>query len=196
MARPLAFDPQEKLHQATLLFWRKGYEGTSVQDLVDELGINRFSLYNTFGDKEALFEQVIMHYRKNVFGRLAEHFEPASDGLPRLFAYLEAMRDGLFSQPGRWGCLLQNSVVSTDCYSERLKVVVAEFVDILHDHILAVLMAAQANGQLSADEDAESLADFVTVHVQGMLMLSRKGEPQVLDNSIMYLKRMLTTQSE
>jgi hypothetical protein len=87
-------------------------------------------------------------------------------------------------------------VVSTDCYSERLKVVVAEFVDILHDHILAVLMAAQANGQLSADEDAESLADFVTVHVQGMLMLSRKGEPKVLDNSIMYLKRMLTTQSE
>ncbi len=193
MARPLAFDPQEKLHQAMMLFWRKGYESTSVQDLVDQLEINRFSLYNTFGDKESLFEQVISYYRENVFGRLAAEFEPASDGLPRLFAFLEAQRDGLLGQPGPWGCLLQNAgMVSDTVYSDRMQLLVSDFSDLLHDHILAVLMAAQAKGQLSVDEDVSALADFVTTHVQGMIMMSRKQSATLLDNSILTLQRLLS----
>lgn len=193
MARPLAFDPQEKLHQAMMLFWRKGYESTSVQDLVDQLEINRFSLYNTFGDKESLFEQVISYYRENVFGKLAAQFEPASDGLPRLFAFLEAQRDGLLGQPGPWGCLLQNAgMVSDTVYSDRMQLLVSDFSDLLHDHILAVLMAAQAKGQLSVDEDVSVLADFVTTHVQGMIMMSRKQSATLLDNSILTLRRLLS----
>jgi TetR/AcrR family transcriptional regulator, transcriptional repressor for nem operon len=193
MARPLAFDPQEKLHQAMLLFWRKGYESTSVQDLVDGLGINRFSLYNTFGDKEALFEQVLDYYRKNIFGKLATQFEPASDGLPRLFAFLEAQRDGLLGQPGPWGCLLQNAgMVSGDIYSKRMQLLASEFSEVLHDHILAVLMAAQAKGQLAVDEDVAVLADFVATHVQGMIMMSRKQSATLLDNSILTLRRLLS----
>ena len=55
MPRPKEFDPQEVLDKAVDLFWRQGYEFTSIQDLVDHLGINRASLYETFGDKHQLF---------------------------------------------------------------------------------------------------------------------------------------------
>lgn len=189
MARPLAFDPQEKLHQAMLLFWRKGYESTSVQDLVDALQINRFSLYNTFGDKEALFEQVVRHYRKNVFGRLEAQLQPSSEGLPRLFAYLEALRDGLGRQPGPWGCLLQNTLMERSVLGDGLQVLIDEFVTVLHGGILAILNVAHEQGQLDSSDDPRMLAKFVTTHIQGMIMMSRSDMP--LDPSIAVLRKLL-----
>lgn len=189
MARPLAFDPKEKLHQAMLLFWRKGYESTSVQDLVEALQINRFSLYNTFGDKEALFERVVQHYRTLVFGRLEQTLQPASEGLPRLFAYLDALAAGLARQPGPWGCLLQNSLMERAALGEGAQAVVDEFVVTLHSHILAILNAAQQQGQLAANENPRTLADFVTTHIQGMILMSRSGGD--LDHSIEVLRNLL-----
>ena len=189
MARPLAFDPQEKLHKAMLLFWRQGYEATSVQDLVDALEINRFSLYNTFGDKEALFEQVIRHYRAHVFGYLEAQLQPASDGLPRLFAYLEAMLEGLERQPEPWGCLLQNSVIARNAFSPSLQAVVDEFITVLQAHILAIMEAALELGQIEARQSAQVLADFVVTHIQGMLVTSKRGSYEGLQHSIDVLRQ-------
>ncbi len=84
MARPLAFDPQKTLHRATMLFWRKGYEATSMQDLVDTLEINRYSIYNTLGDKQALFELCLEYYEGRVFAHLLEALQPLEAGLPSL----------------------------------------------------------------------------------------------------------------
>jgi len=191
MARPLAFDPQEKLHQAMLLFWRKGYEATSVQDLVDALQINRFSLYNTFGDKEALFAQVIKHYRRTVFGRLESQLQPASDGLPRLFGYLEALKEGLRRQPGPWGCLLQNATMEQGDFKPAIQSLIDEFVTVLHGHVLAILVAAKAQGQLRGEQSAEVLADFVTTQIQGMILMSRTGNGDALNSSIAVLQGVL-----
>jgi AcrR family transcriptional regulator len=63
MGRPREFDVDAALDRATELFWQRGYEGTSVQDLVDTLGINRASLYATFGDKAQLFDSVLERYQ-------------------------------------------------------------------------------------------------------------------------------------
>lgn len=62
MARPREFEEGEVLDRALHAFWSKGYEGTSVQDLVDETGLGRASLYGAFGDKEQLFKRVLAHY--------------------------------------------------------------------------------------------------------------------------------------
>lgn len=191
MARPLAFDPQEKLHKAMLLFWRQGYEATSVQDLVDALQINRFSLYNTFGDKEALYEQVIRHYRTHVFGYLEAQLQPAEEGLPRLFAYLEALCEGLERQPEPWGCLLQNSVISRNAFSPALQEIVDEFLSILHSHILAIMEASIKLGQIEPDQSPDVLADFVVIHIQGMLVISRRGYYEALRNSVTALREFL-----
>lgn len=191
MARPLAFDPQEKLHQAMLLFWQRGYEATSVQDLVDALQINRFSLYNTFGDKEALYEQVIRHYQTHVFGYLEAQLQPVEEGLPRLFAYLEALCEGLERQPEPWGCLLQNSVISRNAFSPSLQEVVDEFLSILHTYIQAIMEAAIVLGQIEPDQSAEMLANFVVTHIQGMLVISKRGSYEALRHSVILLRQFL-----
>ncbi|MEE2731548.1 MAG: TetR/AcrR family transcriptional regulator [Pseudomonadota bacterium] len=191
MARPLAFDPQEKLHQAMLLFWRQGYESTSVQDLVDTLQINRFSLYNTFGDKEALYERVIRHYRAHVFSHLEAHLQPASEGLPRLFAYLDAVCEGLARQPEPCGCLLQNSVISRNAFSPPLQGLVDEFITTLQGHVLAIMEAAVALGQVNTELSPAALADFVVIQIQGMLVASKGGAQEALQNSVAALASVL-----
>lgn len=62
MARTKEFDPQEKLLKARNLFWKKGYQGTSMEDLVQETGLNRGSIYDTYGDKHNLFLQCLKNY--------------------------------------------------------------------------------------------------------------------------------------
>ena len=65
MARTKDFDEDEVLDKAMYLFWNQGYNGTSMQDLVDGLGISRSSLYDTFGDKHSLFIKTLENYKKN-----------------------------------------------------------------------------------------------------------------------------------
>lgn len=62
MARKCNFDREEKLHQAMTLFWQKGYANTAISDLVEHLQINRFSLYNAFGDKQKLYYEALDRY--------------------------------------------------------------------------------------------------------------------------------------
>src|SRR6202162_5101287 len=64
MGRPRSFDLDEALDSALQVFWRKGYEGTSLSDLTKAVGVNRPSLYAAFGDKEALFRKVLDRYLK------------------------------------------------------------------------------------------------------------------------------------
>ena len=62
MARTREFDPENALDSAMALFWRQGFAGTSVAQLVDETGVNRHSLYETFGDKQALYLQALKRF--------------------------------------------------------------------------------------------------------------------------------------
>ncbi len=66
MARKANFCKQEKLEQAMTLFWSKGFANTSINDLTETLAINRFSLYNTFGDKETLYYQALDNYLSSI----------------------------------------------------------------------------------------------------------------------------------
>ena len=70
MARHKEFEREVVLEKAMATFWRYGYEGTSVQTLVENMGINRGSIYDTFGDKRSLFLAAIQHYNEAVVKKL------------------------------------------------------------------------------------------------------------------------------
>ena len=77
MARTKTFDKQKVVHQALLLFWQQGYEATSIDDLEQHLGLNRSSIYNTFGSKHALFIMALRLYQAQVVGRIQLAVEQA-----------------------------------------------------------------------------------------------------------------------
>jgi len=104
MARPREFDEDEVLIRAMVAFWQRGYEGCSIRDLLEATGLPRQSLYNTFGDKRALFLRVLARYRERVEEDLAPLKGPAS-GLGDLRRYmLEAL--GVQAELGGGACLL------------------------------------------------------------------------------------------
>src|ERR1700747_2040175 len=95
MAGVRQFDPDEVLDRAMALFWERGYAATSIQDLVAKTGINRASLYNTFGDKKRLFLAVLDHYAKKVAAPLMAEL---SDPDPR--RALERMFESIIRRTG------------------------------------------------------------------------------------------------
>ena len=107
MGRTKAFDPQQVLNQALMIFWQQGYEGTSIADLEKNLKINKFSLYNTFGNKHQLYLQALDLYVEQRFKPLLGILKfQSQQGIATLLQFFEALRLGLSAQPEVIGCFV------------------------------------------------------------------------------------------
>lgn len=110
MPRPKTFDPDEAIQAAMMVFWKKGYEGTSYEDLVKETGVNRTSLYNSFGDKRAMFLKVLDVYHTTIKVDLLKEISKPDSGLKDLIGFLEHVIE-MFQIPSDKpkGCLFCNA---------------------------------------------------------------------------------------
>lgn len=175
MARPRGFDPEDALEKATRLFWEKGYGATSMQDLVEAMGINRFSLYETFGDKQALFQKALAHYRRTVTGQMIALLQDTDDGIDAIRAYFRALTELLSSPMGRIGCLVQNSTVELALHDPEIALALQRTNRAVRDNILAALERAAGAGQLAMPERLEDRADYLFAVGQGMLVMAKAG---------------------
>lgn len=191
MARPLAIDPQEKLHQAMMLFWRRGYEATSMQELVTELDINRFSLYNTFGDKQALFGKAVELYEQRVFGRLLHCLEGDLTGLEALNNYFESLAAGLRDQVGVNGCFLQNSLLEGAIEDQVVLKRIRKVFLRLRKALERSVVQAKDEGDFTSVECEKKMADYLLLQVQGLIALNGLGIGQQADNAVTVLKQHL-----
>jgi TetR/AcrR family transcriptional regulator, transcriptional repressor for nem operon len=111
MARPKAFDREVALGQAMYTFWKCGYEATSMQDLVDAMGINRQSLYDTFGDKHTLYLEALERYRctdGQEFIKFLDETKPLRKRLENAFA---AIIKQSLEDKDRKGCFIANATL-------------------------------------------------------------------------------------
>src|SRR6266571_5492306 len=110
MARQKEFDRDEVLHRAMELFWTRGYEGTSIQDLVKHMRINRQSMYDTFGDKHTLFLQSLDRYREIQSRKVFAVLERPGSVKKNLRQLFEEVVARALSAEGRRGCFVGNSM--------------------------------------------------------------------------------------
>ena len=108
--RPLEFEPQGAIDAAMQLFWERGYEQTSLQDLEGRTGLSRSSLYNTFDLKRALFTLALDRYRVQLHDRVLADLEAGTAGLGDLHRFVDAVGAGLADPEVAWGCLMINSL--------------------------------------------------------------------------------------
>jgi TetR/AcrR family transcriptional repressor of nem operon len=172
MARPKEFDPERALIKAMNLFWRLGYEKTSVEALMREMGIARQSLYDTFGDKRALYLKALAFYRDRTNGAMQRMLEST----PSVKAGFAGLLYGLAAETREQherGCLL----LSANLQRDPKDVVVNELLRDNQARVEAIfdsaLRRAQKNGELSSTEDPAALARFFVVTVQGMRTIAR-----------------------
>jgi TetR/AcrR family transcriptional repressor of nem operon len=175
MARSKAFSPEEVLESALQLFWTKGYEQTTMQDLVDAMGINRGSLYDTFGDKRQLYRQAMERYldwytlRDLRLAMDSGDYSPATQ-ISLLFDRLAEEGEGVNR---RRGCLLTNTITELGHRDPEITEQVAAGVRRVEDTLTELIQKGQELGEFTSTEDARALAQFLTNTIQGMRVLTR-----------------------
>ncbi|MDJ0752282.1 MAG: TetR/AcrR family transcriptional regulator [Ardenticatenaceae bacterium] len=168
MARPRNFDPQEALQKTMAFFWQNGYRATSIDDIVRATGVNRYSLYTEFGDKEALFEKAIQFYADHFISNMIAPLEAPEAALSSVIHYFELLQQDVYSDSPR-GCLIGNSSLELSRPSEAVvAAITAHFGRLKHAFVHALTNAQQA-AEISSSMDVERQADFLVGVVRGYL---------------------------
>jgi TetR/AcrR family transcriptional repressor of nem operon len=175
------FDPEQALQKAMQTFWARGYEATSMQDLVDTMGINRGSLYATFGDKRSLFLQALKLYgavhRKAWTDALAARTTPRGAILGAFDGAISAvLQDG-----SRDGCLVVNTALELSAHDDEIAAEVADSLGEMERFFRTMIEAGQKAGEIPASlRPAETARALLGLFV-GLRVLARsRPEPKLL----------------
>lgn len=191
MVRPAQFNRDMAISAATELFWVQGYEGTSVQQLLDVMGINRSTMYASFGDKREIFLTSL-----RLFGDMAAlacaPLRQKKVPEQAVNEFLQWVFFGLPEDKRQRGCLLVNTILEqTGLDDELAKEASAQLNKVRNELVLCFENASQA-GLLGSGVVAEPLADYFLTVIKGMRVASREGLDQValqgiIDTSLLIL---------
>lgn len=174
MARPRSFDSDAVLAAAQDLFHARGYEGTSIQDLVDVTGLGRSSLYAAFGDKHGLYLAVLDRYA-DAGQRITQDLCEGMGPIAAIRAMLEIAAQPVSTRAR--GCLLVNvtaEVADWDSETARRADTAREA---QNDLFSRLVLQAQEAGDADSDRPAEALAQFLTGVTYGLRGLQSAGAP-------------------
>ena len=175
MARPKAFDRTEILDKAMELFWYRGYEATSIHDLLEHLGISRQSLYDTFGDKHALFLEALNRYEQQGKASMAAVLDAPGSGKEAIARAFRYVVQSYAQKTSRRGCFIVNSTIELAPHDPEVAQYVTESFACTHQAFLRALQRAQEQGELHAQHDLNSLARFLTTTLQGIHVAAKAG---------------------
>jgi len=173
MGRPLEFDRYEVLDRALNVFWRKGYTAASMQDLVVATGINKASIYNSFGDKEAFFVAVIESTTSKTsrpHGRLLVETEPARKAIQQFF---DTLVEFLVTDGAHLGCLLTNIASEIAPFSEPVEAHVCRVFNMMEGVFLDTILRGIDDGSIKTSLPPVAVARMLLNTVQGMRLQSR-----------------------
>ncbi|HSQ50537.1 MAG TPA: TetR/AcrR family transcriptional regulator [Nitrospiraceae bacterium] len=177
MPRPKEFNPDDAIEKAMQVFWHKGYEATSMEDLLEAMNLNRGSLYGTFGDKRHLFLKVIDRYCHGFVGEKFALLDQPGPALPTLRRFIEGMIEGALADPQRRGCLIANTVMELSPHEEEIAGRLRQVLKTAEDTFFRVLARAKQQGELSDHKDPRTLARFLTTMMQGAIVMIKAGTP-------------------
>jgi len=168
-----AFDLDEATDKAIAVFWQKGYEATSISDLVDGMEINKGSLYNAFGSKKALFDRALLRYDQNNRQKFLRELEALED--PRVA--IATLFDGLIAETRadieNRGCFLINTALELPNQTADVKKMVANALFEFEGFFKRMILKGREKGSIPADIDAEAASKSMLALVVGLRVLAR-----------------------
>ena len=172
--RPLSFDRDAVLHTAMLMFWRHGYETTSLSDLTAAMGVTPPSIYAAFGDKKRLFLEAVSLYLSGPSSPWAI-IEGGATARESAWALLAGAVDAFTGQDTPAGCMLATSAISGSASAADVQQELSDIRNGVEAALKARIITGMEAGELAGDTDAEALAGHVTAVIQGMSTLARDG---------------------
>lgn len=178
MARPKQFDPDNALDRAMHVFWHKGYEATSMDDLLTAMDINRGSLYDTFGGKRELFLKAMDRYCSGGgIGSGISILKQSGPALPLIRRFIDHMLNFSLSDPLRRGCMITNTVMELAPHEKDIAGKVAGRLRLAEGAFFELLARAKREGELAQDKDPRTLARVLVTMMQGTIVMIKAGTP-------------------
>lgn len=173
MARPKEFDREEVLQKALYTFWEKGYDATTLPDLLESMGINRSSFYNTFGDKQTLFREVMsLYYQQTAIKRITilQKAKSAKQGLRDYFSH---NIDVAIAEYNPGGCLLTNMATNLKTIDQEIAQSIAQGVERLEQGFYSLLEKGQRSGEIPSNKDIKAIARLMIATSYGLNIAAR-----------------------
>ncbi|MFD2934173.1 TetR/AcrR family transcriptional regulator [Spirosoma flavum] len=195
MARPPKFDRVVMLDKAMRLFWRKGYELTSIQDLTQALTIHPGTLYDTFGDKKALFLEAFDRYVETVGFPILTVLQQPEATLTSIQLFFSEQYHLLLSNEGKWGCLITNTAIGLGPFDPLVTQKVANYQTTVETIFVQLIDKAQTVGEISPRslESIWAMARLLNSCLQGMRVVARTNpDAKQLDDIVRGVTNLLT----
>lgn len=181
MVRPRNFDENEVLKKAMTLFWAKGYEASSLSDLLQATGLSKSSLYETFGSKHDLFIRAFQLYRTK---RLKGLMDRLSD--ENVYRGIESALRSLYDGTGSaLGCMTSNGAIELAPHDKMMQQLVESDFDDVELAFFHAIERGKSNGSLQTETEPLELARFLTVSFHGInVMVRAKSKRERIEDAV------------
>jgi TetR/AcrR family transcriptional repressor of nem operon len=170
MARPREFDIDEALDAAMGAFWVRGYEATSLNDLMQAMGLQKGSIYKAFGDKHALFLSALQRYLDQMYEAQRETLATATSPRAALQAWLDRLIEAAPAEGGSCrGCLAVNTLVELGPHDEQARAVLEAHFERVRCLVIEQIRRGQEQGEVRRDVEAATFARFLMTFIAGLL---------------------------
>ncbi len=173
MPRQKEYDRDRVVEKAMKTFWEKGYEGTSVQDLVNATGLNRFGMYQAFGSKEGLFLEALDMYRNNVSSQMIRILEEGPPGRATLQDFFHNLIEKYTRPEKTRGCFITNTAIESRLRGKDAQVRVNKHFRRIERGLRRCLEGARENKEINGAGDLDKLSRYLLGVTQGLAVFGR-----------------------
>lgn len=190
MARTKAFEPVEKLERAKDIFWQKGYQATSMQDLVDTMGLNRGSIYDTYGDKHSLFLMCLKSYSDGMLNDYLQATDAAKSPVKAIEKIIKRAAARTIEE-GKT-CMGVKSAFELASDDEEVHAILKENTGSVVNVLKDLIRKAQKADEINAKRDPAVLANFIVSNFTGFWQLFLVyGDPEMVKQQADFLIRSI-----
>lgn len=185
MVRQREFDVEEALDAAMQIFWKKGFEATSLSDLTSRMGIQRPSIYSTFGDKKELFEAALRKYTRIHASNVRAKFQNNLSVKEGFYILFEGVVAEKYSEGYNRGCFCINTMVELAPHDEKFEILTREHQMYLSAIFQEMIERGVRSGELETKTNAKALAQTLVISLIGLtVMMKSRPERSFIDNSV------------
>jgi TetR/AcrR family transcriptional repressor of nem operon len=180
MGRPREFEIDVVLDRALQVFWAKGFEATSLDDLCEATGLGRSSLYAAFCDKQSLYYRALDRYEEAAVRRIGTAITSASSIKEGIREFVRRIVEDILAGPGRRGCFIGNCAAELVRGDRKGAARVRRSLERIEATFRDVLSKAQATGEIPLTADIDALARFITAGIQGLRLVGKANPDRAM----------------
>ncbi len=184
MGRPREFDLDDTLDRAMQVFWAKGYEAASLDDLCTATGLGRSSFYAAFGDKQGLYLGALEKYEGAAIARISLALSSRDSALDGIAAFVDRIIDDIVAGPGRRGCFIGNCAAELARQDRTVAARVRRSMDRIQTTFRNALSQAKLAGELGPRADVDALAAFLMSSIQGLRLVGKANPDRAVLKNI------------